>query len=524
MQPDIQNLAQIDFIIVAVYIFILVFIGMMRGRQLHGDEDFFLAGRNLKWPNIGFSIFASNISAEHLVGLAGAGYMFGLLHGNYEWMAFGSLLLLAFVFAPYYLTTRVSTMPEFLERRYSSRCRDFLSYLNVVTTIFIRLGVSLYAGGLVIHLFLGWSLQTCILVLSVIATSYTIVGGLAAIVITDTFQAVIMIAGSVALTVIGLVKVGGIHELIAHVPENYWVMLRPASDPEMPWYAIILGYPVLGIWYWCTDQLMVQRVLGAKNLRQGQTGIIFAAFLKILPVFIFVLPGVILFALNPNLANGDYAYSTIVSNWLPVGIRGIMIAVLIAALLSTIDSALNAISTIFTLDIFKKWLPNSGHEKLLLIGRIATGVSMVIAILWSPMIGKFPKGIFIAINQLIAAVAPPLTALFLMGVLWKRTTAKAAEWTLWFGSPVCVALGIAQGLGWPENFWPQWLNFMFLAFLMLIGMILFMVLVSLLTEPVRSEKNLPSLAEINRRGTGKNAYFLAGLLTLVMIGLYIVFS
>ncbi len=439
-----QSLSGIDFGIIGLYILILIIIGVRRGRHLSGDEDFFLAGRKLKWPNIGFSIFASNISAEHLVGLAGAGYMFGLLHGNYEWMAFGSLLLLALVFAPYYLTTRVSTMPEFLQRRYSEHCRDFLSYLNVITTIFIRLGVSLYAGGLVIHLFLGWSLQTCILILSVIATSYTIIGGLAAVVITDTFQAVIMILGSIALTLIGFSKVGGIHQLIASVPGKYWVMLRPASDPEMPWYAIIFGYPVLGIWYWCTDQLMVQRVLGAKNLKHGQIGIIFAAFLKILPVFIFVLPGVILYAINPNLENGDQAYTTIVSTWLPVGLRGIMIAVLIAALLSTIDSALNAISTIFTLDIFKKWMPNSSHEKLLLIGRIATGVSMIVAIIWSPVIGKFPKGIFIAINQLIAAVAPPLTALFLMGVLWKRTTAKAAELALWIGSPVCVARGSAQ--------------------------------------------------------------------------------
>ena len=395
--------------------------------------------------------------------------------------------------------------------------------MNVITTIFIRLGVSLFAGGLVTHAFLGWELKTCILVLSIVATSYTIVGGLAAIVITDTFQAIIMILGSITLTIIGLSKVGGISELIANVPANYWSMLRPASDLEMPWYAIIFGYPVLGIWYWCTDQLMVQRVLGAKNLKQGQLGIVFAAFLKILPVFIFVLPGVILFAINPNLINGDHAYTAIVSTWLPVGIRGIMIAVLIAALLSTIDSALNAISTIFTLDIFKKWMPNSSHEKLILIGRIATGVSMVIAIIWSPIIGKFPKGIFIAISQLIAAVAPPLTALFLMGVLWKRTTPRAAELALWVGSPISVALGIAQGLGWPENFWPQWLNFMFLAFLMLIGVIVFMIIVSFYTEPTKSEKALPSLGEINRTGAKTISYVLAGVLTTIMIGLYIIF-
>jgi len=196
MAPQIQQLQSIDLLVIVLYLVALVTIGMIRGRKLHGDTDFFLAGRKLRWPVIGFSIFSSNISAEHLVGLAGAGYMFGLLHGNYEWMASGSLMLLALVFAPYYLTTRITTMPEFLERRYSSRCRDFLAWLNVISTIFIRLGVGLYAGGLVINVFLGWPIFVCILILSLAAASYTIVGGLAAVAITDTFAAVVIIIGA----------------------------------------------------------------------------------------------------------------------------------------------------------------------------------------------------------------------------------------------------------------------------------------------------------------------------------------
>jgi SSS family solute:Na+ symporter len=524
MGQHVQNMQTVDLVIIGFYILIVVIIGMLRGRKLRSDTDFFLAGRKLRWPNIGFSIFASNISAEHLVGLAGAGYMFGLLHGNYEWMASGSLLLLALVFAPYYLSTKVSTMPEFLERRYSRKCRDFLSWLNVITIIFIRLGVGLYAGGLVIHVFLGWKLETCIVLIAVIAASYTIVGGLAAIVMTDTFQAVIMILGSIALVFIGLDKVGGIGALTAKVPSEYWSMLRPASDPEMPWYAIVFGYPVLGIWYWCTDQLMVQRVLGARDINQGQKGILFASFLKILPVFIFVLPGTILFALNPGLANGDHAYTLMISQWLPVGIRGIMVAVLIAALLSTIDSGLNAISALFTLDIFRKWMPDASHAKLLVIGRIATAVSMLIAILWSPIIGRFPKGIFIALNQLISCIAPPLTALFLLGVLYKKTTPRAAELALWVGSPICAALGIAQALNWPENFWPGRLNFMFLAFLMLIGVMLFMVIVSAFTKPTEPEKRLPSLGEITKHAHSRTVYVLSIVLAVVMITLYIIFK
>ncbi|MCE5271110.1 sodium:solute symporter [bacterium] len=521
---SINQLRFWDYAVIVFILVSLVTIGMLRGRKLHGDIDFFLAGRSVRWPMIGFSIFASNISAEHLVGLAGAGYMYGLLHGNYEWMAAGPLLMLALIFAPYYLSTRVSTMPEFLERRFNRACRDFLGWLNVITTIFIRLGVALYAGGLVIRVFLGWPLWLSILVLSLLAASYTIVGGLAAVIVTESFSANIMIAGSALLTLIGISKVGGIGELVARVPAEFWSMLRPAGDPEMPWYAIIFGYPVLGIWYWCTDQLMVQRVLGARDLKNGQLGVIFAGFLKLLPVFIFVLPGVIAFALYPNLSNGDLAYPTIISNWLPTGLRGVMVAVLIVALLSTIDAGLNSISTIFALDIFRKWMPDSSHERLLLIGRLATAGAMLLAVVWSPMIGRFPKGIFIAINQLIAAIAPPLTAVFLMGVLWKRTTPRAAELALWIGEPVTVAVGLANVLGWPAGFWPHWMNFMFLAFVMLLVIMLFMAAVSLFTRPTAPDKALPTLSGLNRAGSGRVVYVLAGCLLALIVGLYSIFG
>ncbi len=518
-----MELQAIDFIAIGSFITVLVYLGVMRGRKLRSDEDFFLAGRQARWPMIGFSIFASNISAEHLVGLAGAGYMFGLLHGNYEWMAVGSLLLLSLVFAPYYLTTKVSTMPEFLERRYSRACRDFLAWLNVITTIFIRLGVSLYAGGLVLHAYLGLPVGLCILILSFIAASYTIVGGLSAVMFTEMISANIMILGSASLAVIGLVKAGGISELAAKVPPEYWSMLRPADDPEMPWYAIVLGYNVLGIWYWCTDQLMVQRLLGARDLRNGQLGVLFAGFLKILPVFIFVLPGVICYALYPDLPHGDYAYTTIINNWFPAGIRGVMIAVLIVALVSTMDAGLNSISTIFTIDIFKKWFPSAGHSTLLWTGRLATAGAMVIAIIWSPMIAYFPKGIFMAIAQLISCVAPPLTAVFLMGVLWKRTTPRAAELALWIGEPLCIVLGLSCALGYPEGFWPPWLNFMFLAFLMMCGIILMMVAISRFTEPPASEKNLPALGEISRSEYSRKIYITASVLLGIMLILYSIF-
>ena len=522
MEQGIQTLHWVDWIAISVYVVVLITIGMLKGRKLHDDADFFLAGRQAKWPMIGFSIFASNISAEHLVGLAGAGYMFGLLYGNYEWMATGSLLLLALVFAPYYLSTKVSTMPEFLERRYSRSCRDFLAWLNVITTIFIRLGVSLYAGGLVIHVFLGWPIGICILILSLVAASYTIVGGLAAVMVTEMYSAIIMIIGSLMLTFIGLSKVGGISELTSNVPSEFWSMLRPADDPEMPWYAIVFGYPVLGIWYWCTDQLMVQRVLGARSLRDGQLGVIFAGFLKILPVFIFVLPGTICYVMYPGLPNGDLAYTTIITNWLPIGFKGIMIAVLIAALLSTMDAGLNSISTIFTLDIFKRWFPDAGHSKLLWTGRIATAGAMVIAVIWSPVIAEF-EGIFKAIAQLIACVSPPLTAIFLLGVFWRRTTARAAELALWIGEPVCVVLGVSQALNWPENLWPEGLNFLFLAFLMMLGIIISMIIISYMTSPPKAEKTLPALADIGKTEQSGVIRIAAISLMVVMIGLYIVF-
>ena len=519
----IQSLATLDFVVIGVFIVALVTIGMIQGRKHHTAQDFFLAGRNVPWWMIGYSIFASNISAEHLVGLAGAGYMSGLLQGNYEWMAFSCLFLLAFIFIPYYLKTEITTIPEFLERRYSRKCRTFLAWLNVIANTFIRLGVGLYAGSLVIMGFFGWDIWTCVIFLSIIAASYTIVGGLAAVVVTESFSANIMIVGSIVLTIIGLSKVGGVGELVANTPAEYWSMLRPANDPIMPWYAIVFGYPILGIWYWCTDQLIVQRTLCARSVKHAQGGIIFASFLKIMPVFIFVVPGIIGYVLYPGLVNADMVYPTILSHWLPVGLRGVMVAVLLAAILSTMDAGLNSISTIFTLDIAKSWMPNADEKKRLWVARIATAGAMLIAMFWAPWIGRFPDNLFLVLNQLLAAISPPLVALFLLGALWKRTTPKAAELAMFVGEPVCVVLILANSLRWPTGFWPSWLNFMFLSFLLFIVMVIFMIVVSLKSESTPADKILPSLKDINKENVTPLVRFGAIILAMIMIGLYIVF-
>jgi SSS family solute:Na+ symporter len=520
---SIQSLATLDFVIIGLFIISLVTIGMVQGRKHRTAQDFFLAGRNVPWWMVGYSIFASNISAEHLVGLAGAGYMSGLLQGNYEWMAFSCLFLLAFIFIPYYMTTKITTIPEFLERRYSRKCRTFLAWLNVIANTFIRLGVGLYAGSLVIMGFFGWDIWTCVIFLSIIAASYTIVGGLAAVVVTESFSANIMIMGSIVLAIIGLSEVGGVGKLVSDTPPEYWSMLRPANDPVMPWYAIVFGYPVLGIWYWCTDQLIVQRTLCARSIKHGQAGIVFASFLKIMPVFIFVIPGIMGLIEFPGLEKADMVYPTILSHWLPVGLRGVMVAVLLAAILSTMDAGLNSISTIFTLDIAARWMPNATEKKRVLVARIATGVAMLIAMVWAPWIGRFPDNLFLVLNQLLAAISPPLVALFLLGVLWKKATPKAAELAMFVGEPVCLVLVLTNSLHWPKGFWPGWLNFMFLSFLLFVVMVIFMVIVSYNSKPTPSEKMLPSLKEINKANVTPLIKVATVILVMIMIGLYIVF-
>ena len=434
-------LAPVDLAIIAVY-FVMVFgIGFYFSRQERTSEDYFLAGRNIGWFAIGASLFVSNISTEHFIGLAGSGATSGLAAGNFEWEASVILLLLGWVFVPFYLRSNVFTMPEFLERRFNRNCATYLASISIIAYIFTKISVHLYAAAIVLERVVGWNQWTAAIILVVATGIYTIAGGLAAVIYTDLVQTLILLAGAIALTFIGLDKVGGFAALRAAVPASYFHMVKPISDPDFPWTGIFFGAPILGIWYWCTDQVIVQRVLSAKDEGHAKAGTIFAGFLKILPVFLLVVPGIIAFALYPQLFNivngsvttGDIAFPTAVVNLLPTGFVGLMIAALLAALMGAMSSVFNSASTMVTLDFYKKLRPAASEKQLVTFGRIATGGMVVLGLLWVPFIHVLSAQLWVYLQSVQAYISPPIAVCFIFGILWPRLNGQGAISSLLVG-------------------------------------------------------------------------------------------
>jgi len=436
-----RTLAPVDLAIIAVY-FVLVFgIGFYFSRKERTSEGYFLAGRNIGWFAIGASLFVSNISTEHFIGLAGSGATSGLAAGNFEWEASVILLLLGWVFVPFYLRSNVFTMPEFLERRFNRNCATYLASISIIAYIFTKISVHLYAAAIVLERVVGWNQWIAAIILVVATGIYTIAGGLAAVIYTDLVQTLILLAGAVALTFIGLDKVGGFATLRAAVPASYFHMVKPISDPDFPWTGIFFGAPILGIWYWCTDQVIVQRVLSAKDEGHAKAGTIFAGFLKILPVFLLVVPGIIAFALYPQLfnivngsvTNGDIAFPTAVVNLLPTGFVGLMIAALLAALMGAMSSVFNSASTMVTLDFYKKLRPAASEKQLVTFGRIATGGMVVLGLLWVPFIHVLSAQLWVYLQSVQAYISPPIAVCFIFGILWPRLNGQGAISSLLVG-------------------------------------------------------------------------------------------
>ncbi|MBI2435005.1 MAG: sodium/solute symporter, partial [Candidatus Hydrogenedentes bacterium] len=405
-----KNLGALDLTILTAYLVGIVVLGVWVGLRRRGGDSgqgYFLAGRGLRWPVIGLALFATNISTVHLVSLAQEGYTNGLAYGNFEWMAAFTLIILALFFAPFYVRTRVATLPEFLERRYSRASRYWLTFLSIVSAIFIHIGFSFYAGAVVLEGLFGIGKMTSILLVAALTGIYTIIGGLTAVVITESVQTVIMVLGAVLLTAAAYARAGGWDAIVAAVEPRQLTMLRPAGDPSgLPWYSVLLGYPVIGIWYWCTDQTIVQRVLGARDETQARLGPLFAGFIKILPVFIFVFPGLICAALikqgalPDTLEDSEQVYAFMISHLLPAGLRGLVAAALLAALMSTVSGALNSAATLFSHDIYKLLVPAASDRRLVTAGRVFTFIGLLLAVAWSPLLGRFPS-VFQGINAAI---------------------------------------------------------------------------------------------------------------------------
>lgn len=458
------GIAFLDVAIIAAYLIGITALGCYAGLRKKGAEnrskEYFLAGGHLRWPMIGLSLFATNISCYHLVGLAENGFTTGLLYGNFEWMAVLTLILLSLFFAPFYLRSRVATLPDFLEKRFDRASRDWLAVISIVSSVIIHITFSFVAGGAVLHSLFGWNDYTAVLVIAFITGLYTIVGGLAAVVWTETIQTIVLLAGATAITVACWMKMGGwapVAGTIAEAGEPHRLSMLQNSG-ELPWYAVALGYPVLGIWYWCADQTIVQRVLGAKDEHHARVGPLFAGALKILPVFVFVVPGMFAWALWKNgqldlsaitgadgKVNTKELYTTMIVKLLPSGLVGVLVAALLAGLMSNVAASLNSISTLASYDLYKRFRPDAPDSRVLFVGRITAAIALVVGVatMWP---AKQYAGIFSGINDVISHIAPPVTCVFLFGVFWGRASAFAAKWTLWLGSGLGAAVYAAGKL------------------------------------------------------------------------------
>ncbi|HMX28656.1 MAG TPA: sodium/solute symporter, partial [Blastocatellia bacterium] len=350
-QTTTARLIAIDYVVLALYFAVIFAIGWYHSRKERTTADYFLASRDVAWWAIGASLFSSNIGSEHFIGLAGSGASTGMAAGHFEWLASLMVLTLGWVFVPFYLRSNVYTMPEFLERRYNGACRTYLAGISLIAYVFTKIAVAIFAGAIVLKAVLGWGMVKSSLALVIATGIYTVAGGLAAVIYTEVIQTVILVVGALVLMFIGLDQVGGWAGLQAKVPADFFHMMKPSSDASFPWTGIFFGAPILGIWYWCTDQVIVQRVLSAKDIGHARAGTVVAGFLKILPVFMLIVPGMIARALYPQemTADSNAAFPLLVVRLMPAGLQGVMVAAMLAALMSSLSAVFNSSSTIFTM-------------------------------------------------------------------------------------------------------------------------------------------------------------------------------
>ena len=501
-----ESFSNLDWFILSVYFLVLIGIVMSVVRkEQESVAEYFLAGRNLGWFVIGASIFASNIGSEHVVGLAGTAASSGMVMGHYElhsWI----ILLLGWVFVPFYMRSNVFTMPEFLEKRYSSESRWILSIISLIGYVLTKVSATVYAGAVVFQTLMGVEFWSGALMIVLLTGAYTIIGGLRAVIYTDALQAIVLILGSLTISVMGLIKIGGWDSLVNNVGADHFNMFLPADHPEYPWIGMVFAPPIIGIWYWCTDQYIVQRVLAAKNQSEALKGTIFGGYLKILPIFLFFIPGLIAYAMlnsgQLNYESSDQAFPTLVKELLPSGMRGLVAGGLLAALMSSLSSVFNSCSTLFTMDIYKKIRPNKTEKELITVGRIATGVVVISGILWIPFMKIISGELYTYLQSVQAYIAPPIAAVFLMGIFWQRINSQ--------GALACLVIGFSVGMtrlileinkSSLTGFWYSVadLNFLYFAIYSFLFCVALMIFVSLLTKP-QSPQEIEGLTY----GTTKN--------------------
>jgi SSS family solute:Na+ symporter len=450
-------------------------------RNVENYSDFFLAGRSFGWLSVAISVFATNISSEHFVGLAGAGSVRGLAVGQFELMAIFILIFLGWVLAPIIYKSGVITVPEFLALRFDSQTRQFVAGLSIITYIFTKILVSLFAAGLLFNKIFGLDIYSSSIIIVLITGLYCVTGGAFAVMRTQVFQGIVLILGAVILSVLGLHTVGGYAALKQKLPVDFFTMFKPMSDPDYPWTGILFGAPIIAFWYWCTDQYIIQRLLSAKSIDDSRKGSLAAAFLKILPIFILVLPGLIAAALYPEIS-GDEAYSALISgSVLPVGLKGFVVAGLLAAIMSSLAGAFNSTATLYTNDFYRVKHPDANEEKLVLVGRLTTTAVVVIAILIVPLVKLISSQVYLFLQSIQSFIAPPITAVFLFLLFSKKITSRSALLTLIIGETIGFArilLEIVRNLDIPlhpillQILKISFLHFSILLFVVSVGSIL----------------------------------------------------
>ncbi|WP_300935288.1 sodium:solute symporter [uncultured Muribaculum sp.] len=519
----------LDWIVIALFFVALVgiIVWVMRQKQ-NNAADYFLGGKDATWIAIGASIFASNIGSEHLIGLAGAGASSGMAMAHWEiqgWM----ILILGWVFVPFYSRSMVYTMPEFLEKRYNSQSRTILSMISLISYVLTKVAVTVYAGGLVFQQVFGidtlWGIDffwIAAIGLVLITAVYTIVGGMKSVLYTSVLQTPILLLGSLIILVLGLKALGGWDQMMAICSQvvvndhgdTMTNLIRDNRDPNFPWLGALVGSAVIGFWYWCTDQFIVQRVLSGKNEKEARRGTIFGAYLKLLPVFLFLIPGMIAFALHTNslanggegflpmLANGnvnsDAAFPTLVAKLLPAGIKGLIVCGILAALMSSLASLFNSSAALFTIDFYQRYKPNTDPKKLVRIGQAATVVIVALGVLWIPVMRSVGDVLYAYLQDVQSVLAPGIAAAFLMGILWKRASAQGGMWGLIAGlvigvTRLCAKIYYSNTAIMPgDQNWFKYLfydvNWLFFCGWMLVFCLLVVVVVSYCTKAPDPEK------------------------------------
>ncbi|MDR2086739.1 MAG: sodium:solute symporter [Dysgonamonadaceae bacterium] len=456
----------LDWIIIGVFALLLIAIVFWVVKQKQKTSgDYFLAGKDATWIAIGASIFASNIGSEHLIGLAGAGASSGMAMAHWEiqgWM----ILILGWVFVPFYSRSMVYTMPEFLERRYNPQSRTILSFISLISYVLTKVAVTVYAGGLVFQQVFGieelWGIDffwIAAIGLVLITALYTVLGGMKSVLYTSVLQTPILLLGSLIILVLGLRELGGWDEMmkicgavsVNDHGDTMTNLIRSNGDANFPWLGALIGSAIIGFWYWCTDQYIVQRVLSGKNEREARRGSIFGAYLKLLPVFLFLIPGMIAFALHqksggflPELEagvlNADAAFPTLVAKLLPAGMKGLVVCGILAALMSSLASLFNSSAMLFTIDFYKRFKPETPEKKLVIIGQIATVAIVILGILWIPIMRNVGNVLYTYLQDVQSVLAPGIAAAFLLGVTWKRASAQGGLWGLLSG----LAIGLTR--------------------------------------------------------------------------------